>query len=446
MARPVFDAVSESHTGTTGSASEASFTWQHNPVGTPRGVLVFTFVNAFADDATGVTYDGIAMTAVSGGRAELSSAESGDCKAWYLGASILTTDPADVVVTRNNNANVMYAVCITLTATADTEVVGTPVLVQAVQAPAEVAVDSSTADALRFAGINYGGPALAPAGASSTAMIGIDFGPRTINSVRETTGGTGSRSVGFAAGSDDDAAVHLAIAEVSGTFVTPAVIAVTVAVLTPTILAVAVVAQTTVAATASLPLATVKGAAIVQPTVIAAVAALPTPTILAAAKTTPAVVAVTLALPTPAILAVSTVTPAVLAAVTSLPTPAVLSAATVTPTTLVVVVALPTPTIDVGGASATVNPAVIAAVVALPTPATLTEATVAPAVIAALTALPTASVLHAAVVAPNVIVVLVALPGPVGSSGPRGVRDPINYTLNPVGYVPVRGGDTPPPW
>lgn len=218
MARPVFDAVSESHAGTTGSTSEASFTFSHNPVGTPRGVLVFTFTNAFADDATAVTYDGVALTAVPGGRAALSSAEPGDCKAWFLGSSIPTTDPANVVVTRNNNANVMYAICVTVTATADTEIVGTPVIHEAIQAPAEAAVDSSAADALRFAGINYGGPSLAPAGASSTAMLGIDFGPRTINSVRETTGGTGSRSVGFAAGSDDDIAVHLAVAEAAAGF------------------------------------------------------------------------------------------------------------------------------------------------------------------------------------------------------------------------------------
>jgi len=32
------NAASESHTGTTSSTSQASFTWTHTPVGTPRGV------------------------------------------------------------------------------------------------------------------------------------------------------------------------------------------------------------------------------------------------------------------------------------------------------------------------------------------------------------------------------------------------------------------------
>jgi len=57
------DAVRESHTGTTGVASVASFTWNHVPTGTPRSALVFTFAIG-ANPATGVTYGGVAMTAV----------------------------------------------------------------------------------------------------------------------------------------------------------------------------------------------------------------------------------------------------------------------------------------------------------------------------------------------------------------------------------------------
>jgi hypothetical protein len=34
-------AASESHTGTTGSTNQASFSWTHVQSGTPQGVLVF---------------------------------------------------------------------------------------------------------------------------------------------------------------------------------------------------------------------------------------------------------------------------------------------------------------------------------------------------------------------------------------------------------------------
>lgn len=208
------DDNSESHTGTTGSASEASFSWQHIPIGTPRGVLVLTFVNENADDALGVTYGGVALSAVSGGRAVDTAHEVGDCKAWFLGSAIPTGEQT-VVVTRTNNANVMYAQATTVTAAADTEVTGV-VLLQENQELIEQNVDDGSPgmDSVRYAGVNSGRAFPPPAGASSTSYGFIAFGARTIRCVRETTAGQGSRPVGFADASDDVAAVHLAIREV----------------------------------------------------------------------------------------------------------------------------------------------------------------------------------------------------------------------------------------
>ena len=214
-----FDIQSESHTGTTGSASEASFTWSHNPTGVPRGVLVFTFVNANADNATGVTYDSVALTALAGARAVNTGTEPGDVKAWFLGASVPTTDPANVVVTRTNNANVMYAVAITLTGAANLEMKGTPVLVTTIGTLAETNVDSGADTAIRFAGLNSGLAAVPTIGGNSSAHNptgSIDFGSRIISTCRETTPGSGSRPVGWSdAGSDDRAVVYLAIGEVA---------------------------------------------------------------------------------------------------------------------------------------------------------------------------------------------------------------------------------------
>lgn len=213
------DAVAESHSGATGSVSEASFNWSHIPTGTPRGIVVFTFGQTSADDATAVTYGGVAMAAVSGGRAVDTTDEAGDCKAWFLGASI-PTGTQTVVVTRNNNANILYAVSLSVTAAADTQISGTPVLLENDGALTEQSVDTGGTTALRYAAANWGAssvPALGVSTTTLTATASIDFGVRVIRVAVETTAGSGSRPVGFdQAGPDDRAAVHLAVAEASG--------------------------------------------------------------------------------------------------------------------------------------------------------------------------------------------------------------------------------------
>jgi len=234
-----FDAASESHTGTSGSTNQASFTFTHTPVGSPTGVLVFTFVNANADDVTAVSWGGLTLTAVSGGRAVDTGGEAGDCKAWFFGGltSELSARTDDTVtVTRANNANAVYAVAITVTtgASSRAEVHGTPTLFSTDGTCAEESItdDSPGQNSVRFAGINSGlsgivsNPGTPGAnnlshGASSTWLHSIDFGTRVIGVVRETTAGQGSRSVGFSAStSDDRAAVHLAVKEVAVTILT----------------------------------------------------------------------------------------------------------------------------------------------------------------------------------------------------------------------------------
>jgi hypothetical protein len=209
------DAAFESHTGTTGSTSEASFTWTHTPVGTPAGVLVFTFVvNGTGDLATSVTYGGSSLTPVSGGRAVDTVGEPGDCKAWFLGASVPTGAQA-VVVNRTNNATEMYAVSITVTAGADTETTGVTLLQENGAYTEQNVNDGSPGqNSVRYAGGYYGRVSVPTIGANSTALHDIDFGSFTASVARETTAGQGSRLVGWTqAQNDDRAAVHLAVRE-----------------------------------------------------------------------------------------------------------------------------------------------------------------------------------------------------------------------------------------
>ena len=212
-----YDIASESHTGTTGSTSEASFSWSHNPTGTPRGVLVFVWSAASSGFATSVTYDGTNVPAVSGGIASDIAGEVGTVQTYFLGTGVPVTNPATVLVNRTNNATEMWASAITLTALTDTEVYTPGIVI--LQGDGTYTVQSVTdgspgTDSVRFAGGHSGGASLLSPGAGSSAVNDFDTGNFTMTVVRETTAGQGARNVGFSyATTDDRAAVHLAVRE-----------------------------------------------------------------------------------------------------------------------------------------------------------------------------------------------------------------------------------------
>lgn len=213
-----FDAAVESHTGTTGSASEASFTFSLNPVGTPKGIGVFVFnLSSTANKVTSITYDGASVPAIGAAVAIDTLTEPGRTALFYLGTSVPTTDPASIIVNRVNDTAILYAVGFTVTALTDTEVYTAGiVLLQEDQALAEQSVTDGSpgTNSVRFAGVMSGLNTQPGAGANSTLLFGIDVGGNGAQVVRETTAGQGARSVGFSGASDDVAAVHFAIREV----------------------------------------------------------------------------------------------------------------------------------------------------------------------------------------------------------------------------------------
>jgi hypothetical protein len=202
-------------------ASVASYSWSHNPTGTPRGVFVFVYTNSATKTVTGVTYDGTSLTEVTSAAAVDTSTEPARIDVFFLGSSVPTTDPATVVVSRTNNTVGMGGVAVTVTAGADTEIYESGiVLLQENGTFSEQSVTDGGAatDSLRFAS-GYAGTNSPPgAGSSSTVLDGQDWGSYGWRMVRETTAGTGSRSVGFSTTvSDDRAGTHFAIREVAGT-------------------------------------------------------------------------------------------------------------------------------------------------------------------------------------------------------------------------------------
>jgi len=209
-----FDAGTESHTGTTGSTSEASFNWTHSPVGTPKGVVVFVFINADVDYETSVSYGSLTLSEYSNFAADIGD-EQGRTYVFSAGSSIPTGNQT-VTVTRTNNATVMYAVAYTVTASVDTGITGY-VDEENNQTLTEVNVDDGSpgTNSIRLAATHWGGSSIPTVGSNSTQGPSIDFGTRTISTVRETTAGQGSRPVGWNTGatSDDVAAVYLAVYE-----------------------------------------------------------------------------------------------------------------------------------------------------------------------------------------------------------------------------------------
>ena len=211
-------AASESHTGTTGSASQAAFTWTHTQTGTPRGILVFVYTfNSNTALVTSVTYGAATLTAVTGGTANDTATEPGRIDTYFLGSGLAAGNQT-ITVNRTNNTTVMYATAATVTALYNTEVYTTGlVALNNDQALVEQSVSDGYPGSfsLRYAG-TYSGLQTPPgAGASSTLLNSIDIGNYGAAMVRETTAGQGPRSVGFSGGSDDVAAIHLAIREVN---------------------------------------------------------------------------------------------------------------------------------------------------------------------------------------------------------------------------------------
>ena len=255
------DAVSESHTGTTGVASVASFTWDHVPTGTPRSALVFTLAIG-ANPVTSVTYGGTSMTAVPY-TAYDSDTEPGFVQAWFL--DNCGTGTKAVVVNRTNNAVVTYATCMTQTAASACEVYLAGVKTVAGSGSQQTAASSSgtgvatayaamTLDdgspgtnSIRYLAIHNGGSSVATASTNVTSngtSASIDFGLYTFATYRETTPSQGAKSLTVGTIADDLAVIGLAVREktpVTGSFTANAVIKKTI---TPTFAADAVIKRT----------------------------------------------------------------------------------------------------------------------------------------------------------------------------------------------------------
>lgn len=394
------DAVSESHTGTTGVSGVTSFTWNHAPTGSPRSALVFTYAVG-ANPVTSVTYGTVSMNAVPY-TAYDSDTEPGFVQAWFL--DNCGTGTKAVVVNRTSNAVVTYAVCMTQTAASACEVYTAGVKTRSGSGAEQTAASSSNTgtatswasmsvtdgspgtNSVRYLAVHNGSSSVSAASTNTTSLgtnASIDFGLYTFATYRDTTPSQGAVTLTIATAiSDDLAVIGLAVRETpsANVLVQPGAAAVTIGTATPT-----VVGQNYILLTPSAAAVTVAGATptvaivanvSVQPAAAAVTIATATPAIVAQnwPRIQPAAAAITVAGATPALVAQNwpKIQPAAAAITIGTATPAVGTPVTVQPTAAAITVAGATPAV-VGQNWPRISPAAAAVTVTTATPALVAQ-------------------------------------------------------------------------
>lgn len=208
--------AAESHTGTTGSVSQTSFTWAVGQASdAPKGILVFVFQGtANAEAITSVVYGGKTVPALTGGRAADTTTEPGACKAFLLGSAV-PSGVQSVVVNRTSNTTTMYAVAYLLGGAADLCLFTTPYILSNNAAMAQQSIVAGAGTTQIFAAA-YSGGVTVPTCANMTIGTGtyLLYAAYAFFSAYETTPTTGTRTRGLTCATDDLAYVIVTVGEI----------------------------------------------------------------------------------------------------------------------------------------------------------------------------------------------------------------------------------------
>lgn len=208
-----FDAASE--TERTGTSDPTSHT--HTPVGTPRAVVVsIIHGTSVTDHAVGVTYGGVALSRIV--RATDATGEPGAAELWFLGSGIPTGPQTIQADWASATTDDIHLSCITLTASANTEVVDFDSTAND-QANPSLTLNYSGRTCLAIGSL-YDGIAI-PTGftenANCTRVNDEDFGAFSAVVTRQTTAGSSDFAIGGSAANNSCAFVAIAVSEVAGT-------------------------------------------------------------------------------------------------------------------------------------------------------------------------------------------------------------------------------------
>ena len=192
-------------------------TFSHNPVGTPRAVVILAAHNTISTDIIDgpVTYGGAALTRIASNVD--AAGEPGRAYAYFLGSSIPTDDPATVSIGRNQSTQSMVAYCVTFTAAADTEVIDFDGIDGGDPANPSVTLNfggrSAVSVGIEHSGINL--PSNITENGDMTRLGDHDYGNQVVVASRLTTAQTSDHAFGYTSSAEDVALTALAIAEVA---------------------------------------------------------------------------------------------------------------------------------------------------------------------------------------------------------------------------------------
>ena len=208
-----FDAASENGS----NATTDPVSWTHTPVGTPRGVLVLVVHNsAGSGEIDAVTYGGVSMTAVSGSGLIGSGGEPLIVYGYFLGSSV--PSGAQTVSVDVNAVTAKRAACITLTGSANLEVVDTTTIDSgsAANPSATLSLGSRTSFCALVLGSGHGTAADITPLTNWTSVVEPDFGSRMGAMYRYDIVDSADVTMGWTQLAEDAYALGVAISEVTG--------------------------------------------------------------------------------------------------------------------------------------------------------------------------------------------------------------------------------------
>lgn len=196
--------------------------WNHTPVGTPRGVIVFVLLGTNslgADAVVGVTYGGSAMTEVSGSPVVKTTTEAMQVHCFVLLSSIPTGVQAVAVDVNAGLSEPWQAGAITVTAGADTEVIDSDGTINS-STSTDPSVTLSLGGRTCFCAIGFSSGQNAVTGITPltgwTSRLEDDFGGQTDAVYTYDTVSTADVTAGWTQASEDAVAIAIAISEVAG--------------------------------------------------------------------------------------------------------------------------------------------------------------------------------------------------------------------------------------
>lgn len=203
----------DASTAATRTDTSDPFTFNHTPVGTPKGVVVAIMnYDTATDQVAGVTYGGVAMTRVPP-VARDTAGEPSNTQIWFLGASIPTGTQTVSVDMTSATGDDMYMVCATVTASTDTEVIGYGVQEEDSSNP-QATIAHGGRTAIAFAALASGADAAPTPLTGVTNLHSNDSGAERQHFARQTTPGSGNTTIGWTLTSDDVSFVALSVSEI----------------------------------------------------------------------------------------------------------------------------------------------------------------------------------------------------------------------------------------